>query len=332
MYRLSSVNSRSSTIMRKGNFSDEERNLKLHLYDYIWMYVVDKLGRLLRNRFLLFTFILTVCFIFLVKTGVNKYRSYLAINGTAFQLMGDLSIPIKPNYTFPYFVHLPPPSNGAFEPYHRKCTSCSVVSSSGHLLNSNAGAEIDSSDCVFRINNASTEAKYHSDVGQKLSLRILSSRGLDEYLEFLSSQPEESIQLEDILIWDANIRLPRLDRVTAKAINMAKLFSRVNVYLLQNHVRGSPSFDTFIDREVGLSSTLTGSSCSSGFYAMAVAAYICDTITVYGMSSPEHCFKSNNNVDQLPQAPYHYQPPFDKVGECDMFRSRWRDRFTVIGS
>ena len=185
-----------------------------------------------------------------------------------------------------------------------------------------AGAEIDSSDCVFRINNASTETKYHPDVGKKLSIRILSSRGLDEYFEFLKSQPRESLQQEDILIWDANIRLPRMDRVTLKAIELAKTFWHVKVYILRNHVRGLPSFDTFIDREVGLSSTLTGSSCSSGFYAMTIAAYVCDQITVYGMASPEHCFK--DNIKHLPQAPYHYQPPLDKTGECDMFRSRWK--------
>ena len=173
-----------------------------------------------------------------------------------------------------------------------------------------SGDVIDAAECVFRINNASTEVKYQKDVGRKSSIRILSSRGLDEYFERLSN--EEIVEPEDILIWDANIRLPRLDRVTLKAIKLADIYPSLKVYILQNHVRGLPSFDTFIDREVGLSSTLTGSSCSSGFYAMTVAAYICDSIAVYGMSSPEDCFESN--LKKRPQAPYHYQPPYDTIG------------------
>ena len=55
-----------------------------------------------------------------------------------------------------------------------KFESCAVVGSSGRLLNSDFGAEIDAHEFVVRANNAPTFG-YEDDVGGKTSMMILSS-------------------------------------------------------------------------------------------------------------------------------------------------------------
>ena len=54
-----------------------------------------------------------------------------------------------------------------------KCNTCALVSSSGMLLGSNAGSQIDSADCVFRINSAPILG-YERDVGSKTTVRVVS--------------------------------------------------------------------------------------------------------------------------------------------------------------
>lgn len=58
-----------------------------------------------------------------------------------------------------------------------KCNTCALVSFSGMLLDSNAGSQIDSADCVFRLNSAPTLG-YERDVGSKTTVRVFSVTGL----------------------------------------------------------------------------------------------------------------------------------------------------------
>lgn len=53
------------------------------------------------------------------------------------------------------------------------CRSCAVVSSSGQMLGSGLGAEIDSAECVLRMNQAPTVG-FEADVGQRSTLRVIS--------------------------------------------------------------------------------------------------------------------------------------------------------------
>lgn len=53
------------------------------------------------------------------------------------------------------------------------CNQCALVSSSGQMLSAGLGEEIDSNQCVIRMNNAPTEG-YEQDVGNRTSLRVVS--------------------------------------------------------------------------------------------------------------------------------------------------------------
>ncbi|XP_062891810.1 alpha-N-acetylgalactosaminide alpha-2,6-sialyltransferase 3-like isoform X2 [Mobula hypostoma] len=59
------------------------------------------------------------------------------------------------------------------QPLVLTCQQCSIVSSSGQMLGRKLGAEIDQSECIWRMNNAPTEG-YETDVGSRTTVRVVS--------------------------------------------------------------------------------------------------------------------------------------------------------------
>ena len=80
-----------------------------------------------------------------------------------------------------------------------KCNTCALVSSSGMLLGSNAGSQIDSADCVFRLNFAPTLG-YERDVGSKTTVRVVSVTGLKSLIRDAWQQTLASFEDLDYMI------------------------------------------------------------------------------------------------------------------------------------
>ncbi|XP_069548663.1 alpha-N-acetylgalactosaminide alpha-2,6-sialyltransferase 3 isoform X2 [Brachyistius frenatus] len=59
------------------------------------------------------------------------------------------------------------------EPLKLHCELCSIVSSSGQMLGQAAGAQIDRSPCIWRMNNAPTRG-FERDMGRRTTLRVVS--------------------------------------------------------------------------------------------------------------------------------------------------------------
>ena len=72
-----------------------------------------------------------------------------------------------------------------------KCTTCGLVASSGVLLDSIAGADIDSNDCVFRMDVAPTWG-YERHVGTKTTVRVISDRILQHLTSVFSIFSEDN--------------------------------------------------------------------------------------------------------------------------------------------
>lgn len=80
-----------------------------------------------------------------------------------------------------------------------KCNTCALVSSSGMLQGSNAGSQIDSADCVFRLNSAPTLG-YERDVGSKTNVRVVSVTGLKSLIRDAWQQTLASFEDLDYMI------------------------------------------------------------------------------------------------------------------------------------
>ena len=80
-----------------------------------------------------------------------------------------------------------------------KCNTCALVSSSGMLLGSNAGSQIDSADCVFRLNSAPTLG-YERDVGSKTTFRVVSVTVLKSLIRDAWWKPLASFEELDYMI------------------------------------------------------------------------------------------------------------------------------------
>lgn len=61
------------------------------------------------------------------------------------------------------------------------CTDCALVTSSGHLLHSQQGPQIDRTECVIRMNDAPTRG-YGLDVGNRTSLRVIAHSSIQRIL------------------------------------------------------------------------------------------------------------------------------------------------------
>lgn len=78
-----------------------------------------------------------------------------------------------------YNVDLSSPSS---QPLKMHCSSCALVTSSGHLTGGGRGKEIDQAECVIRMNDAPTARGYGVDVGHRTSLRVIAHSSMQRVL------------------------------------------------------------------------------------------------------------------------------------------------------
>ncbi|XP_044891973.1 alpha-N-acetylgalactosaminide alpha-2,6-sialyltransferase 5 isoform X2 [Felis catus] len=67
------------------------------------------------------------------------------------------------------------------KPLKMHCRDCALVTSSGHLLHSRQGPQIDQTECVIRMNDAPTRG-YGRDVGNRTSLRVIAHSSIQRIL------------------------------------------------------------------------------------------------------------------------------------------------------
>ncbi|XP_011741194.2 alpha-N-acetylgalactosaminide alpha-2,6-sialyltransferase 5 isoform X2 [Macaca nemestrina] len=67
------------------------------------------------------------------------------------------------------------------KPLKMHCRDCALVTSSGHLLHSRQGSQIDQTECVIRMNDAPTRG-YGRDVGNRTSLRVIAHSSIQRIL------------------------------------------------------------------------------------------------------------------------------------------------------
>ncbi|XP_032884918.1 alpha-N-acetylgalactosaminide alpha-2,6-sialyltransferase 5 isoform X1 [Amblyraja radiata] len=212
----------------------------------------------------------------------------------------------------------PPPLTGYINFIDHKglqvrCRSCALVTSSGHLIGSGRGSEIDRAECVIRMNDAPTRG-YQEDVGRRTSLRVVAHSSIQRLLqkggELLNASHNPAF-----IFWGPSSCLRRDGK--GRLYNQLQLIHRflpaLRLHTISRHKM--LYFDQLFERETGKDRKTSNSWLSTGWFTMIIALELCDRIDVYGMVPPDRCRDPTHR-----QVPYHYYEPAG-IDECTMYIS-----------
>ncbi|KAK1334105.1 hypothetical protein QTO34_005105 [Cnephaeus nilssonii] len=191
------------------------------------------------------------------------------------------------------------------------CRSCAVVSSSGQMLGSGLGTQIDGAECVLRMNQAPTVG-FEADVGQRSTLRVISHTTVPLLLRNYSHYFQ---QARDTLyvVWGQGKNMDRTlgGRTYRTLLQLTQMYPGLQVYTFTERMMAY--CDQVFQNETGKNRRQSGSFLSTGWFTMILALELCEEIVVYGMVSDSYCREKSH-----PSVPYHY---FEKgrLDECQMY-------------
>ncbi|CAJ1072820.1 alpha-N-acetylgalactosaminide alpha-2%2C6-sialyltransferase 5 [Xyrichtys novacula] len=174
------------------------------------------------------------------------------------------------------------------KPLKMHCQTCSLVSSSGHLIGGRRGEEIDKADCVIRMNDAPTARGYSRDVGNRTSLRVIAHSSVQRVLrnrnELLNSSGDTVF-----IFWGPSMYMRRDGKglVYNNLRLMKQVLPKLKVYIVS--LQRMLQFDELFKKETGKDRRISKSWLSTGWFTMTIALELCDRVNVYGMVAPDYC-------------------------------------------
>ncbi|KAM4664040.1 alpha-N-acetyl-neuraminyl-2,3-beta-galactosyl-1,3-N-acetyl-galactosaminide alpha-2,6-sialyltransferase isoform 1-T2 [Discoglossus pictus] len=190
------------------------------------------------------------------------------------------------------------------------CRTCAMVSSSGQMLGSGLGPQIEQAECVLRMNTAPTLG-YEADVGSRSTLRMVSHTSVPLLLRnqtYFFQQSQDTIYM----IWGPLRQMDMDSGITYRALLQAKgRHPGAQIYTLTQDMMAH--CDQIFQNETGKNRAMSGSFLSTGWFTMILAMEMCEEIYVYGMVSENYC----RDHSQSP-VPYHYYEK-GRLDECSMY-------------
>lgn len=205
------------------------------------------------------------------------------------------------------------------KPLRMHCRTCSLVTSSGHLIGGGRGAEIDRAQCVIRMNDAPTSRGFSRDVGRRTSLRVIAHSSLQRVLrsrhELLNSSQDAVF-----IFWGPGSYMRRDGKglIYNNLRLMSQILPKLKAYVIS--WQKMQQFDDIFKKETGKDRRISNSWLSTGWFTMTIALELCDRINVYGMVAPDFCREPEHQ-----SVPYHYYEPRGP-DECAMYISHERGR------
>ncbi|KAG7252737.1 hypothetical protein CRUP_030733 [Coryphaenoides rupestris] len=135
-------------------------------------------------------------------------------------------------------------------PLRMHCQTCSLVTSSGHLLGGRRGPEIDGAECVIRMNDAPVSRGYAADVGRRTSLRVIAHSSMQRVLrsrqELLNASQDTAF-----VFWGPSSYMRRDGRglVYNNLRLMSQALPKLHVYIVS--LQKMLQFDELFKRETG---------------------------------------------------------------------------------
>ncbi|XP_060613553.2 alpha-N-acetyl-neuraminyl-2,3-beta-galactosyl-1,3-N-acetyl-galactosaminide alpha-2,6-sialyltransferase [Anolis sagrei] len=196
------------------------------------------------------------------------------------------------------------------------CRHCAVVSSSGQMLGSRSGKEIDAKECVLRMNQAPTQG-FEEDVGGRSTVRVVSHTSIPLLLRnqsYFFTRSRDTLYV----VWGPPRLMSRekTGLVYRALLKVKEMYPSLRLYTLTEEMMAH--CDALFQLETGKDRMKSGSFLSTGWFTMVLAMELCEQIFVFGMVSESYC----RNQSQ-PPVPYHY---FEKgrLDECRMYLAHER--------
>uniref|UniRef100_A0A3Q2ULW7 ST6 N-acetylgalactosaminide alpha-2,6-sialyltransferase 5 n=1 Tax=Fundulus heteroclitus TaxID=8078 RepID=A0A3Q2ULW7_FUNHE len=173
-------------------------------------------------------------------------------------------------------------------PLRMHCHTCSLVTSSGHLIGGGRGEEIDGAECVIRMNDAPTAGAYGRNVGRRTSLRVIAHSSMQRVLrsrhELLNASQDAVF-----IFWGPSNYMRRDGKglVYNNLRMMNQVLPKLKVYIIS--WQKMQQFDELFKKETGKDRKISNSWLSTGWFTMTIALELCDRIDVYGMVAPDFC-------------------------------------------
>ncbi|XP_072173056.1 alpha-N-acetylgalactosaminide alpha-2,6-sialyltransferase 3-like [Diadema setosum] len=194
------------------------------------------------------------------------------------------------------------------EPFLGRCHKCALVSSSGHLRNSGAGADIERADCVLRMNTATVKG-YEEDVGTRTDIRIIGHVNLPRGLvksgslraEILSQEKTRAKYIVVPWLYEENVNMK-----TNKIVRLARSFKRRYrhpKFVFLTKEKHKESENRYL-METGFKRASLNTWFSTGFVSMMFALDVCDEVEVFGLSNSDYC-----KLHPKSRVLYHYYGP-----------------------
>ncbi|KAM9322323.1 alpha-N-acetylgalactosaminide alpha-2,6-sialyltransferase 3 [Pholidichthys leucotaenia] len=196
------------------------------------------------------------------------------------------------------------------EPLNLYCEVCSIVSSSGQMLDQGVGPQIDSSPCVWRMNSAPTLG-FEKDVGQRTTLRVVSHTSVPLLMrkpDYFFGQCNDTIYI----VWGPlrNMRKDGKGVVYNMLRKASEKYPHAHIYATTEDRMNY--CDTVFKKETGKDRLKSGSYLSTGWFTVILAMDLCKEIHIYGMINDTYCKTEGHR-----RVPYHY---FEKGGdECSQY-------------
>ncbi|XP_053448539.1 alpha-N-acetylgalactosaminide alpha-2,6-sialyltransferase 5 isoform X2 [Nycticebus coucang] len=183
------------------------------------------------------------------------------------------------------------------KPLKMHCGDCALVTSSGHLLRSQQGPQIDRTECVIRMNDAPTRG-YGRDVGNRTSLRVIAHSSIQRILR--NRQDLLNVSQGTVFIFWGPSSYMRRDgkgQVYNNLQLLSQVLPRLKAFMITRHKM--LQFDELFKQETGKDRKISNTWLSTGWFTMTIALELCDRINVYGMVPPDFC-RHFSSTDYVP--------------------------------
>ncbi|XP_070582175.1 alpha-N-acetylgalactosaminide alpha-2,6-sialyltransferase 5-like isoform X4 [Ptychodera flava] len=169
---------------------------------------------------------------------------------------------------------------------------CAIISSSGHMLKSGVGSQIDKAGCVIRMNDALIKG-FEKDVGCRTTVRVIAHSAVKNVNKYKSQLLSGCAKPDICIVWGPvySMRTDGKGYAYNLARKLALEFKNIEFYMLTQEQMNLT--DKTYETALGATRKETGSWLTTGWFTMVIAVNLCKSSKVYGMVQDDFCKVKN---------------------------------------